>query len=132
MAAADRFLTMFVKRDRHGGDAGEHCEAIALRDVLAEFLALEKDNAAIGAGLVSKVYIGFEPSPAKDFDGVAGDLSRCAVERAIEGLEIGENLIVGGLTLVADGDTRELTSEVTNRMESTFTGPSEGVPVFSS
>ena len=70
-------------------------------------MALEKDNAAIGARFISEGHIGFKAGPVIDFDRAAGDLSRCAVKQAIEGLEIGENLIVGRLALIADGDTRE-------------------------
>jgi len=92
-------------KSKHGGGI------IAVVHFSAELLALEKDDAAIGAGLVSEVYISFEPSPAKDFDGTAGDLSWSAIERAIEGLEIGKNLVVGCLALVTDRDTCEFTFE---------------------
>ena len=85
-----------------------HGVRIAVGHFSPEFLALEKDDAAIGAGLVSEGYIGLESSPAEEFDGAGGDLSRCAVEQAIERLEIDKNLIVNCLALVADGDAREL------------------------
>jgi hypothetical protein len=71
-------------------------------------LALEKDNAAIGAGLVSEIHIGIEASPVEEFDGPAGDLSRCPVEWAIEGLEIGKNPVVSRFSVLADRDACEL------------------------
>ena len=58
---------------KHGG-------GIAFGDLAAEFLAFEKDDAAIGASLVSEGYIGLETSPTTEFDGAAGNLSRRAVE----------------------------------------------------
>src|SRR6266850_6470467 len=89
---------------KHGG-------RIAFGDFAAEFLALEKNDAETGASFISEVHVGLETSPATEFDGATGDLSRRVVERAIEGLEIGKNLIVGGLALVADR-SEEHTSEL--------------------
>lgn len=93
---------------RAGQRLSKHGGGIAVGHFSTKFLALKKDDAAIGTGLVSEVHIGVEPSPAKEFDGAAGDLSRCAVERAIEGLEIRKNLVVGCLALVADSGTSKL------------------------
>lgn len=93
---------------RAGQRLSKHGGGIAVGHFSAEFLALEKDDATIGAGLVSEVHIGFEPSPAKEFDGTAGDLSWCAIEWAVEGLEVVKNLVVGCLALVTDSDTSKL------------------------
>src|SRR5215510_2526648 len=92
-----------VKEEGIEGTNGKNRRSIAFGDFSAEFLAFEKDNAAIGFGVVSKGHIGLKPSPFIKFDRAAGDLARCAVERTIEGLEIGHNLIVGGLALIANG-----------------------------
>jgi hypothetical protein len=43
----------------------KHSGGIAVGHFSAELLAFEKDDAAIGAGLISEGHIGFEPSPAK-------------------------------------------------------------------
>ena len=98
-------------RQGPGRRPSKHGGWLAVGQFSAELLALEKDDAAIGTGLISEGHISFEPSPAKNFDGTAGDLPWSAIERAIEGLEIGKNLVVGCLALVADSDTREFTFE---------------------
>jgi hypothetical protein len=90
------------------GRLSKHGVCAAVCHFSAELLALEEDDAAIGADLVAEFHIGFEPSPAKEFDGAAGNLTRCAGERALEGLKISKNLVVGCLVLVADSHTREL------------------------
>src|SRR6476620_7149502 len=68
---------------------------------------LKKDDAAIGARLVAEAHFRLYTLPGKDFDGPSGELPRSAIDRAVPGLQEGEQLIMWLFALISNGDARE-------------------------